>query len=196
MVKLSNQFASFNQSQLEAALKIAEVAAEQIEKLAEAQFNAAKATYADSLKMLRQLAAAKDVSELASVTAGMAEPARDKATAYARNLFDAVASAQAKVAATLEQQVTEFNENTLHAVEAAMKSAPAGSEPTVAAVKAAIHYTNSVLRNHGESRQADVQRRRGQYGLVHFCCEEEGWLSSNRLLLHIQRRQPLPPLIQ
>jgi phasin family protein len=144
MVQVSEQVAVFNKSQLDALLKIAELTAENMEKLADVQFKAAKSAYADSVKTLKQLAAIKDVNELASVTTGVAQPTWDKASTYAKSVYEVVSSAQAELAGLLEEQVAEFNKNMVVTLDAAMKSAPAGSEGAIAAVKSAIHSTNTV----------------------------------------------------
>ena len=78
-----DELAAFNKAQIEAALKLADAAAEHMEKLAEMQFNAARATYSNSVNALRQLTAVKDVGELQKVTAGLAQPALAEATAVA-----------------------------------------------------------------------------------------------------------------
>jgi phasin family protein len=144
MVQVTEQVAVFNKSQLDALLKLAEMTAENMEKLADVQFKAAKSAYADSIKSLKQLATVKDVNELASVTTGIAQPAWEKATAYTKNVYEVVSSAQSELASVLEEQVAEFNKNMVVTLDAAMKSAPAGSEGALAAVKSAIHSTNTV----------------------------------------------------
>jgi len=144
MAQVSDQLAAFNKAQMEAALKVAEAAAEHMEKLAEVQFSAAKTAYANSLNALRQLAAVKDVNELSSLTKGIAQPAWDEATAYAKNLSNVVAEAQTQFATTLEQQVAELNKKMMASLDAAMKSAPPGSEAAFAAAKSAVESTRSV----------------------------------------------------
>jgi phasin family protein len=144
MVQVAEQVAVFNKSQLEALLKVAELTAENMEKLADVQFRAAKSAYADSVKTLKQLAAIKDVNELAGLTTGIAQPTWDKATAYTKSVYEVVSSAQSEFASLLEEQVAEFNKNMVVTLDAAMKSAPAGSEGAIAAVKSAIHSTNTV----------------------------------------------------
>ena len=144
MVQVTEQVAAFNKSQLDALLRMAELAADNMEKLADVQFKAAKSAYADSVKTLKQLAAIKDVNELASVTTGMAQPTWDKTAVYTKSLYEVVSSAQSEFASMLEEQVAEFNKNMVVTLDAAMKSAPAGSESAVAAVKSAIHSTNTV----------------------------------------------------
>ena len=74
-----DELAAFNKAQIEAALKLADAAAEHMEKLAEMQFNAARATYSNSVNALRQLTAVKDVGELQSLVDGgsrSAQPCR------------------------------------------------------------------------------------------------------------------------
>ena len=144
MAQVTDRVAAYNQAQLEAAFKIAEAAAEHMEKLAEVQFQAARAAYANSVSTLRQLTAVKDVNELASLTTGMAQPALDQATEYARSVYNVVASAQAQFAANLEKQVAEMNKNVMAALDAAMKSVPPGSEPALVAAKSALRSTNTV----------------------------------------------------
>ena len=144
MVQVSEQIAAFNKSQLEAMLKVAELAAENLEKLADVQFKAAKSAYADSVKALKQLAGVKDVNELASVATGVTQPTWDKATTYAKSVYDVVSTAQSEFAGLLEEQVAELNKNMVVTLDTAMKSAPAGSEGAIAAVKSAIHSTNTV----------------------------------------------------
>jgi phasin family protein len=144
MAQVTDQVAAYNKAQLEAALKMAEAAAGHMEKLAEVQFQAAKAAYANSVSALRQLTAVKDVSELARLTTGMAQPALAQASEYAKSLYDVVASAHAQFAVNLEKQVAEMNKNMMTALDAAMKSAPPGSEPALAAAKSALQSTNAV----------------------------------------------------
>jgi phasin family protein len=144
MAQGTDQLAAFNKAQMEAALKMAEAAAEHLEKLAEVQLSAARTAYANSLSALRQLAAVKDVNELTNLTKGVAQPAWDEATSYAKNLYNVVAAAQSQFAATLEQQVTELNKKMIASLDTAMKSAPRGSEAAFAAAKSAVESTRSV----------------------------------------------------
>jgi phasin family protein len=144
MAQATDQLAAFNKAQMEAALKVAEAAAEHMEKLAEVQLNAAKAAYANSLNALRQLAAVKDVNELTNLTKGIAQPSWNDATAYAKNLYSVVAAAQSQFAANLEQQVSELNRTMIASLDTAMKSAPPGSEAAFAAAKSAVESTKSV----------------------------------------------------
>jgi phasin family protein len=144
MVQATEQVAAFSKSQLDAVLKLAEAAAENLEKLTDVQLKAAKAGFDEGVRTLKQLAAVKDVNELASVTAAAAHPAWDKGAAYAKSVYEVLVSAQAEFASLLEEQVAEFNKNTVVTLDAALKSAPAGSESAIAALKSAIQSANTV----------------------------------------------------
>ena len=144
MVQVSEQVAAFSKSQLEAVLKVAELTAENVEKLFDVQVNAAKSAYEDSVKALKQFASVKDVNELATLATGAAQPTFDKATTYAKSVYEVVSASQADFANLVEEQVAEFNKNMVVTLDAAMKSAPAGSEGAIAAVKSAVHSANTV----------------------------------------------------
>lgn len=143
MVQITEQLAALSRSQLDAVLKATELAAANAEKFADLQLKTGKTAYADTMKAIRELAAVKDVNELASYSNAAALPAWEKATAFAKSAYDVVATAQADYATLLEQQVAEFNKNAVVTLDAALKSAPAGSESAIAAVKAAVHSANT-----------------------------------------------------
>ena len=144
MVQISEQLAALSKSQLDAALKIAELSGENFEKLADVQLKAAKTAYEDAARSLRQIASVKDVTEIAALSSGAAQPAWDKASAYARSVYDVLSAAQREFAGVLEQQVAEFNQNLVLTLDTVIKSAPAGSEGALAGLKATIQSANGV----------------------------------------------------
>lgn len=144
MVPITEQVAALSKSQFEAALKIAEVAGSNLEKLADVQLRSAKSAYEDSMKALRQMASIKDPSELAALSTGAAQPAWDKASGYAKDLYQAVAAAQNDFASVLERQVAEFNHNVAVTLDAVIQSAPPGTESALAGVKSAINAANGL----------------------------------------------------
>ncbi len=144
MVQVTDQIAALGKSQLEAALKLAEHSVNTAEKFADLQLKWNKAAYEDAVQALRQYATTRDVGEIAGLVSGSAQPAWDKAGAYARSVYEVVSAAQAELATLVEQQVAELNRNVVVAVDAAVKSAPAGSETALTAFKSAIHSANSM----------------------------------------------------
>jgi len=138
MVQVTDQLTAFNKSQFEAALRFAEITAESFEKLADVQFNAVKAAFADGVKSVKHLSTIKDPSELTAVSSTLAQPAWEKAQAYAKAVYDVAATTQSGISALLEQQVSAFNKNVAVALDDVLKNAPPGSEGAVFAVRSVI----------------------------------------------------------
>ena len=144
MVQITEQVAALSKSQLEAALKIAEVASSNLEKLADVQLKTAKAAYEDGVKALRHIASIKDPSELATLSTSAAQPTWDKATGYAKDVYQTVSAAQSEFASVLERQIAEFNRNIAVTLDAVAQSAPPGAEGALAGVKSAVNAANSL----------------------------------------------------
>jgi len=144
---ITEQFAAVNKSQVESMLKLAEIAADNFEKLADVQIKAAKTALAESLKTFKQIASVKDVGELGTLSSSLTQPAWDKTTAYAKSVYDVVSASQAEFAEILEAQVAEFNKNMVVALDGALKNAPAGTDGLVTPLKSAIHSANTLYES-------------------------------------------------
>lgn len=75
------------------------------------------------------------------------QPGIDKASAYARSVYEVAAGVQSDISATVEAQITSFSKDVGMALDTALKSAPAGSESAVAAVKSAFGTANTMYEN-------------------------------------------------
>lgn len=147
MTAVPEQFAALGKAQIDTALRFATIAAEGAEKLVDLQIKTAKAAFSEGVKNAKALAEVKDVSDLPTWTSANIQPGIDKATAYTRSFYEVAAGTQSEISAVLEEQVAEFNKGLVTTLETALKSAPAGSESAVAAVKSAIGTANSVYES-------------------------------------------------
>jgi phasin family protein len=147
MVPVTEQFAAVNKSQLESVLKLAEIATENFEKLADVQVRAAKAALAESLKTFKQLASAKDVGEFGTLSTSLTQPTWDKTSAYVKSVYDVVSASQAEFAHILETHVAEFNKNMVVALDGVLKNAPPGTDGLVTPLKSAIHSANTLYES-------------------------------------------------
>jgi phasin family protein len=143
MVQVNEQVAALGKSQLETALKLAEIAAQGVEKLAAVQFTAAKAAFADGVKTTQLMSSVKDPSEFSALGTSLAQPALEKAQAYVKSVYEVAATTQAEISTLLEQQAGEFNKTVVVALDNVLKSAPPGSESAVAAAKSVIQFANA-----------------------------------------------------
>ncbi len=136
-----------NKANMESVMRFAGVAIEGTERMIELQMKAAKSAFADGIESAKALAAVKDFQQFAALKDTMAQPSLDKATAYAKSVYDLTSETQAEFSKLVEAQVSVFNKEAVTTLDKMVKSAPAGSEVGVAAVKSAIAAVNSAYDN-------------------------------------------------
>ncbi|MBS1210052.1 MAG: hypothetical protein H6R19_2450 [Proteobacteria bacterium] len=142
-MSLPEQISTANKASIEAALTLANTAFASAEKLATLNLNTARAILEDSVANAKTLLGAKDAQELVSLQAALAQPTVEKIVSYGRSVYEISAAAQEDITKILESQLSEVNKNVSAALDKAAKSAPAGSDVAVAAVKSAIAAANS-----------------------------------------------------
>jgi phasin family protein len=141
------QFVALNKANLEVAMKMAAVALESTERLINLQIKAARTAVAESAEAGRTLAGIKDIQNFATIQDNIAQPALEKATAYAKGVYDVAASAQAEFGKIVDEQVAEYNKQVVAILDRMVKTAPAGSEVGIAAFKSGIAAINSAYDN-------------------------------------------------
>jgi phasin family protein len=137
------QFTAANKANVETLLTLANTAFASAERLAALNLNTARSLLEDGVANTKALLAAKDVQELVSLQASLAQPIVEKAGAYARSVYEITSQSQEEMGKVFEGQVAEMNKGVASALDKAAKSAPAGSDVAVAAVKSAIAAANS-----------------------------------------------------
>ncbi|HMZ82985.1 MAG TPA: phasin family protein [Rhodocyclaceae bacterium] len=143
MFATPEQLAAANKANVDALLTIANTAFASAERLAALNLNTARAVLEDSVSNAKSLLTAKDVQELISLQASLAQPMVEKAVAYSRSVYEIATQTQEELSKVAEVQFSEVNKGIAAALDKAAKSAPAGSDVAVAAVKSAIAAANS-----------------------------------------------------
>lgn len=147
MVTMQENLSAIGKAQVDTALRFAQIAAQGIEKITELNLKAAKAAFADNVRSAKSMSEIKDAADFPAWATSAAQPGFEKATVYAKSVYEAVTATGSELGSLLDSQVTEFNKQVVVALDSALKSAPAGSEATVAAVKSVIGIANSVYDN-------------------------------------------------
>jgi phasin family protein len=147
MYQAPEQLLALNKANLEVAAKFAGVALQGAERIIELQLKAAKAAFADSVENAKAIAAVKDVKELAALKDTLAQPSIEKATAYAKDLYDVTAATQAEFGKLVDEQIADFNKQFVTVLDKMVKNAPAGSEVGIAAIKSGIVAANGAYEN-------------------------------------------------
>ena len=137
------QFTAANKANIETLLTLANSAFASAERLAALNLNTARSVLEDGVANTKALLAAKDVNELMNLQASLAQPIVEKAVAYARSVYEITSQSQEELSKLFEAQMAELNKGVATALDKAAKSAPAGSDVAVAAVKSAIAAANS-----------------------------------------------------
>lgn len=136
------QFAASNKAAIEALLSFTNTTFASAERLAALNLNTTRTMLEESLGTIRSVLAAKTPQELLSLHADLAQPAVEKAVAYARSAYEITAQSQEELSGLIEGQLAELNKTIAIALDTLVKTAPTGSEVTVSAVKSAIAATN------------------------------------------------------
>ena len=143
MLTTPEQLASANKANVEAMLTLANTAFASAERFAALNLNTARAVLEDGVNNAKALLGAKDLQEVISLQATLAQPSVEKAVAYSRSVYEISAQTQEEFSKLVEAQFAEVNKNVASSLDKAAKSAPAGSDVAVAAVKSAIAAANS-----------------------------------------------------
>src|SRR3970282_1071093 len=147
MYQTPEQLVAINKANLEVAMTFAGVTLQGAERILDLQLKAAKTAFADSVENAKTIAAVKDLQQLAALKDTMAQPTIEKATAYAKSVYDVASATQAEFGKLIEEQLEESNKQVVAALDKLVKTAPAGSEVGIATLKSAIAAVNASYEN-------------------------------------------------
>ena len=145
MKNTPEQFTQLGNAAMASAAKMSKVSMDSAEKLMVLQLEFAKASLADATKLAKVLASVKDVKDLASLRSDTAESAMEKLMGYSRQVYEVASDAQAEMAKLAEERMALFNQTLAEGVDHASKSAPAGSDVAVAAMKSTMAATTAAF---------------------------------------------------
>lgn len=141
----AEQLIAAHKANVETLFGLTNKAFEGVEKLVELNLQVAKTSLSEAASSATAALSVKDVQELLALQTGLLQPAAEKAAAYSRHLYDIAAGVNADLSKLVEAQTAEAQAKFMSAVDAAAKSAPAGSENVVALVKSAVAAANNAF---------------------------------------------------
>lgn len=147
MYQAPEHLLALNKANLEVAAKFAGVYLQGAERILELQLKIAKSAFADTVENAKAIAAVKDVKELAALKDTLAQPSIEKATAYAKSIYDVTTATQAEFGKLVDEQIADFNKQFVSVLDKMVKNAPAGSEVGIAALKSGIAAANGAYEN-------------------------------------------------
>ena len=145
MYNATEQLVELNKTNVAQASKIAAITLGNAEKLLKLNLSAAKAALAQSIENAQAAAAVKDVQELFTLRARLAESGVQTALAYSRTFYELASEAQAEFTAVSEETWASYSKGVATWVDTASKSAPAGSDVAVNAFKSTFAATTAAF---------------------------------------------------
>ena len=88
MYQTPEQLIAFNKANVETALRFAGVALDGAERLMDLQMKTAKSALADGMQSARMMTSVRDFEQLAALKDTVVQPSFEKATAYAKEVYD------------------------------------------------------------------------------------------------------------
>jgi phasin family protein len=153
----TEKFATTAKVNSEAALTVANTLLAASERLAAHNLNTARDLLADAGTSFATLSEVKDAQGLFALPALLARPSLEKTVAYSRGLYAIASETQAALSRIFDSQYAVLNKEVLASIEEAAKSAPAGSEVAVSAVRQAISAANSAYDNVAKATKQAVE---------------------------------------
>jgi phasin family protein len=158
MFTTPDQVVALHKSYIESFQAVAAKSVEGFEKLAELNMAAAKSTMEESAEQVKALLEVKDVKALADLAVVSAQPSTEKATAYAKHVYEIASATNGEIVRIVEKQIAEGNRQIYSAIDSLAKNAPAGSEGVVSFVKSAVNAANTAYDqvNNATKRVAEL----------------------------------------
>ena len=130
---------------VETAARVARISMDSAERAMAVQLEYAKGALSQASLNARALAQVKDVQELLSVRTRIAENTLENVMGYSRSLYEVAATAHTEWSKLAEERMARFQRAVTESVDEAAKTAPAGSDVAVAAIKSQLAATTAAF---------------------------------------------------
>jgi phasin family protein len=135
MTPFANPSSELGRAAVDAAAKVARISMDSAERTLTVQLEYAKGALDQASLNARALSQAKDVQSLMSLPSRIAENTLENMVGYSRSLYEVAATAQGEYSRLAEERMAYFQQAVSQTVDEAAKSAPAGGDVAVAAMK-------------------------------------------------------------
>lgn len=130
---------------LESAARATRISMDGAERAIAVQLEYTKGAFAQAALTARAVAKARDVQELLSLRTRIAENAVENLMGYSRSLYEVASEAQSEYSRLAEERMARFQQAISETVEQAARSAPAGGDVAVAAIRSQLAATTAAF---------------------------------------------------
>lgn len=163
MYTVPEQFNSTNKAGIETLASLASVTFAGMERLAALNLNTARTLLEQGADTSRAVLAARDAQALLSLQDKLAKTDAEQAADYSRRVYEIANQTREALSNVVESQVSELNANLGMKLDQAVKTAPAGSDLAINALRSALSAANSAYdsinkaaRQAGELAEANL----------------------------------------
>lgn len=135
---VTNPAVDLSRASVELATKLAQISFDSAEKALAVQIEYAKGALEQANLNAKAVSSARDVESLLALRTRIAENALENMMGYSRSLYEVASEAQSAYSKLAEERVADLQATLAKTVEEAAKSAPAGGDVAVAAVKSQL----------------------------------------------------------
>ncbi len=143
----TEQFGNFSKSAIDASMKFATASFTNAERVIALNLEATKVSLGETAKNAKSFAAIKDAQELNSLSTKTAETGVEFLMGYSKNFYEISTAAQAQYTALVEERVNVFQQSVAETLDKVTKSAPAGSDVAVTALKSGMAASTAAMDN-------------------------------------------------
>ena len=130
---------------VESATRAARISMDSAERTFNVQLEYAKGAIKQATINARAVTQVKDVQELLAIRTRIAENTLENLIGYSRSLYEIASEAQGEYTRLAEERMARFQRAVTEGVDQAAKSAPAGSDVAVAAIKSQLAATTAAF---------------------------------------------------
>ena len=138
-------FSRLGQAAVEDVARATRISMDGAERAFTVQLEYAKGSVKQATLTARAVAQVKDVQELLALRTKIAENVVENLMGYSRSLYEVASEAQSEYARLAEERFARFQAAVTETVDQAAKSAPAGGDVAVAAVKSQLAATTAAF---------------------------------------------------
>lgn len=140
-----NPLSEIGRAGAEAVAKATRISVTSAERAVNVQFEYAKGALRQATLNARAVAQARDVQELMALRSRIAENAIENLMGYSRSLYEVASEAQSGYSRLAEERMAQFQQAVAETVDQAARSAPAGGDVAVAAMKSQLAATTAAF---------------------------------------------------
>ena len=145
MPTIDNPFAETARRSVDSAARVSRISMDSAERAVAVQLEYAKGAITQATLNARAVTQARDMQELLALRTRIAENALENMMGYSRSLYEVASEAQSELGKLAEERMTSFQQAVSESVDLAAKSAPAGSDVAVQAIKSSLAATTAAF---------------------------------------------------